>query len=107
MRRPRDQGSIAFGGVSMVACCISGRDASGIDSLPTLRRLGVSDQPQGQLFTAAAPLECSWVMNDAWLPHHRLELENDLIASHLLVTGEIPVAQFQGSPRKEASCLPV
>jgi hypothetical protein len=35
-------------------------------------------------------------VNDEWLSHQRLELENDLIASHLLETGKIPVAQFQG-----------
>jgi hypothetical protein len=56
----------------------------------------VPDHAQGQLFAAAAPLECSWVVNDEWHSHQRLELENDLIAGHLHVTGEIPVAQFQG-----------
>lgn len=64
--------------------------------LAHLAKTRIPDHPQGQLFAAAAPLECSWVVNDAWLAHQRLELENDLIASHLLVTNEIPVAQFQG-----------
>jgi 5-methylcytosine-specific restriction protein A len=58
----------------------------------------------GQVFAAAAPLRCSWIVNDTWLSHERLELENDLVAGHLLVTGEIPDTQFQGCPRKEASC---
>jgi hypothetical protein len=52
--------------------------------------------PQGQLFAAAEPIACSWIVNGDWLSHQRLELENDLLASHLLVTGEIPVAQFRG-----------
>ena len=56
----------------------------------------VQEHPQGQLFAAAAPLGCSWVVHNEWQSHQRLELENDLIASHLLATGEIPVAQFQG-----------
>jgi hypothetical protein len=64
--------------------------------LAHLAKTRVPDHPQGQLLTAAAPLECSWVVNDKWLSHQRLELENDLIASHLFVTGEIPVGQFRG-----------
>jgi hypothetical protein len=56
----------------------------------------VHEHPQGRLFATSAPLECSWVLNDGWLSHQRLELENDLIASHLLATGAIPVAQFRG-----------
>ncbi len=64
--------------------------------LAHLAKTRVFGHTQGQLFAAAAPLACSWVVNDAWLSHQRLELENDLIASHLLVTGAIPLAQFQG-----------
>jgi hypothetical protein len=51
---------------------------------------------QGAIFMGAESLECSWVLNDAWLPHQRLELECDLIGSHLLVTGTAPAAQFLG-----------
>jgi hypothetical protein len=51
---------------------------------------------QGEIFAAAAPIECSWAVNDAWLAHQRLELENDLIAAHLLTTGQVPAAQFLG-----------
>ncbi|WP_190640887.1 hypothetical protein [Oculatella sp. FACHB-28] len=51
---------------------------------------------QGEVFTSAEPLECSWVLNQDWHLHQRLELENDLIASHLLVTEQVPAAQFMG-----------
>lgn len=44
----------------------------------------------------AGPLECSWVVASSWLPHHRLELENDVIAAPVLSTGTIPQAQFLG-----------
>lgn len=44
----------------------------------------------------AERLECSLVVNERWLPHQRLELECDLIGSHLLVTGTVPPAQFIG-----------
>lgn len=60
------------------------------------RKLSDPENEQGQVFAAAAPLECAWVLNESWLHHHRLELENDLIASHLLATGTIPAAQFLG-----------
>jgi hypothetical protein len=52
--------------------------------------------PQGRIFAAQAPLECSWVTNEDWLEHQRLELENDLIAAYVLATGEVPAAQFLG-----------
>lgn len=51
---------------------------------------------QGQLFSDAGELELSWVQGRGWPKHHRLELENDLIAAHLLKTGQIPAAQFLG-----------
>jgi hypothetical protein len=41
-------------------------------------------------------IQASWVLNPGWLAHHRLELENDLIAAHVLAFGCPPVAQFQG-----------
>ncbi len=53
------------------------------------------DDPQGGIFAAAPALACSWVIGD-WLPHQRLELENDLIAAHILTTGGVPAAQFLG-----------
>jgi hypothetical protein len=54
------------------------------------------DHVQGQTFATGGRIECSWVLNDEWLSHHRLELENDLIAAHLVATGDLPVAQFLG-----------
>lgn len=51
---------------------------------------------QGEIFAGVSSLECSWVVGDAWLPHQRLELENDLIAAHVLSTGTAPAAQFLG-----------
>ena len=41
-------------------------------------------------------LECSWVLNKAWLAHQRLELETDLIAAHILATGNVPAVQSLG-----------
>lgn len=61
-----------------------------------LKRVQQLDNRQGQIFAAAQPLECSWVSSAEWEDHQRLELENDLIASHLLVTEELPAAQFLG-----------
>jgi hypothetical protein len=49
---------------------------------------------QGEIFAGAQQLKSSWVVGDAWLPNHLLELENDLIASHVLFTGAVPAAQF-------------
>jgi hypothetical protein len=54
------------------------------------------ENPQGRIFSAAHQLECSWVLNESWYPYQRLELENDLIASHVLMTGQVPAAQFLG-----------
>ncbi|MEA5495979.1 hypothetical protein VB834_17350 [Limnoraphis robusta Tam1] len=39
-------------------------------------------------------LECAWISNNTWLENQRLELENDLIGSHLLITETIPLKQF-------------
>jgi hypothetical protein len=43
----------------------------------------------------ARQIRASWVAGE-WLAHQRLELEVDLIAAHLLVTGQMPAAQFLG-----------
>jgi len=64
--------------------------------LQHLAKTLVADHRQGQLFAAEDRLECSWVVDASWYPHQRLELECDLIAAHLLVTGEVPAAQFLG-----------
>jgi hypothetical protein len=54
------------------------------------------DPSHRQAAIFAGPIECSWVVNDLWYPHQRLELENDLIAAHALTTGTIPLGQFTG-----------
>lgn len=53
-----------------------------------------ADHRQGPTFSAPSRLEWSAVVNESWLPHQRLELENDLIATHILTTGEELAAQF-------------
>ncbi len=52
--------------------------------------------PQGSIFRSLERLECSWVLDEHWKSHHRLELEYDLIAAHLIETGDLPEAQFLG-----------
>lgn len=64
--------------------------------LAHLAKLRDPEHDQSRIFAAHTRFECSWVFSDLWLPHHRLELENDLIAAHLLGTGQIPAAQFAG-----------
>jgi len=59
------------------------------------KTLNVNDR-QGRIFGAAPNLECSWALNDIWLPHQRLELENDLIAAHVITSSTVPAAQFIG-----------
>jgi hypothetical protein len=61
-----------------------------------LRKFGDPDDVQGRIFNSAGALESSFVINNDWLYYQRLELENDLIASHLLVAGRVPPAQFLG-----------
>lgn len=60
------------------------------------KKAGKPDDVQGRVFAGAGRLEASWVLNEIWLHHHRLELENDLIAAHVLVVGRRPAAQFIG-----------
>lgn len=64
--------------------------------LAHLAKLRIPAHAQAPIFSLHTRFECSWVLNEAWLPHQRLELENDLIAAHLLRTGTIPAAQFLG-----------
>jgi hypothetical protein len=60
------------------------------------RKSGQPEHHQGPIFGSTEVLEYAWVVNTHWRPHQRLELENDLIASHLLMTGILPAAQFLG-----------
>ena len=61
-----------------------------------LAKVRVPADTQGRVFGAAGQLECSWVLNGGWYSHQRLELETDLIAAHVLATGDAPSAQFLG-----------
>lgn len=61
-----------------------------------LGKTTVSGNEQGLIFSALVGLECSWVLNNRWRSHQRLELENDLIAAQVLTVGEAPAAQFLG-----------
>jgi hypothetical protein len=66
-----------------------------------LRKARSLNHPQGAIFADAKQLMASWVRNDAWLDHQRLELETDLIAAHVLTTCRVPPAQFLGEGRKD------
>ncbi|MBD2560710.1 MULTISPECIES: hypothetical protein [Nostoc] len=49
---------------------------------------------QEHIFANSGTLECSWAINHLWITHQRLELENDLIAAHILFAEKVPDAQF-------------
>jgi len=51
---------------------------------------------QGAIFKAQRRLEYSYAVSDTWSTLHRLELETDLIAGHVLSTRTVPPAQFIG-----------
>ena len=51
---------------------------------------------QGSALAAAAPIEFSFVLDELWLSHHRLELETDLIGAHVISFQRPPPAQFIG-----------
>ena len=63
-----------------------------------LDKINRPEDVQGQIF-ARSELQFSWVYTGEWKEHkhQRLELENDLIAAHLLSRGSVPAAQFLGS----------
>lgn len=60
-----------------------------------LRKGGKPEEPQGAVFRA--DMECSWVLDDAWYGHQRLELENDLIGAYVLWAGAPPAGQFMAA----------
>ena len=60
-----------------------------------LAKVRTSDHAQGRILASDAPLAVSWVAGP-WKGHQRLELENDLIAAHVLAVGTPPAAQFLG-----------
>jgi len=51
---------------------------------------------QSAAFVDPSRLELSFVLGVLWSPRHLLELENDLIAAHVLILGAVPEAQFLG-----------
>ena len=61
-----------------------------------LKKGSTSGHSQQGHFHEPDSLEVSWVLSGEWLDHQRLELENDLIAAHVLAFGCPPAAQFQG-----------
>lgn len=54
---------------------------------------------QGAIFRLEPELQTSWTVISDLARHQLLELENDLIASSLLVSGQVPAAQFLGEGR--------
>lgn len=74
----------------------SGGDGFGPLATDTVVWQPIYHPPQGTVLASQQQLHWSHVVNDNWLSHHRLELENDLIAAHILQTGEIPTVQFLG-----------
>jgi hypothetical protein len=64
--------------------------------LAHLARMRRPDDTVARLLAGAGPLEYSSVANPGWSSRHRLELENDLIAAHVLATGSVPAIQFRG-----------
>ncbi len=59
------------------------------------RKMDAPNHPQGVVMRRGR-ITCSWVENNSWVRHRRLELETDLIAAHILGTGKVPLAQFLG-----------
>lgn len=65
-----------------------------------LKKTADAHHPQGIIFATQDRLESSWTINGAWLDHQRLELENDLIAAHIIETRIVPAAQFLEETRR-------
>lgn len=95
-RQPTERGLYRIRGDEQSSLLYIGQGAIPTRPLAHLAKIGTPWRSQGVIFGSASRLEFSWVLNAEWLPHHRLELENDLIAAHMVVTGEIPRAQFLG-----------
>jgi hypothetical protein len=54
------------------------------------------DHPQAFAFADPSTIELSFTLLPEFAKHQLLEIENDLIAAHLLQHGEVPAAQFIG-----------
>ncbi len=61
-----------------------------------LKKRTIPEHAQGKIFREAGTLEVSCVVNAHWKKNQLVELENDLIAAHVLVKGAPPLAQFTG-----------
>ena len=83
--RVEDQGGLVYVGQGSVKSRLHAHVA----------KAGQAELRQASFF-ACPGLECSVVLSSIWLASQRLELENDLIAAHVLEAGEAPRAQFLG-----------
>ncbi|WP_156665260.1 GIY-YIG nuclease family protein [Rhodococcus phenolicus] len=61
-----------------------------------LAKIAKADHAQGAILAMQKSLEVSWVATPELASHQLLELENDLIAAHVLHMGSAPAAQFIG-----------
>jgi hypothetical protein len=59
-----------------------------------LRKRRRESHPQAFAFCDASSVEFSYVQRNDVAKHQLLEIENDLIAAHIIQTGDIPDAQF-------------
>jgi hypothetical protein len=56
----------------------------------------ISAHPQAFAFANPVGVEASFIQRGGLPKHQLLEVENDLIAAHVVRVGEVPVAQFLG-----------
>jgi hypothetical protein len=61
-----------------------------------LRKGRLEGHPQAFAFCDASSVEFSYVQRNDLAKHQLLEIENDLIAAHIIQTGVVPDAQFLG-----------
>jgi hypothetical protein len=61
-----------------------------------IKKGGQTDHPQAFAFSDAPSIEVSYIQRPDLAKHQLLEIENDLIAAHVIQMGVIPTAQFLG-----------
>ena len=61
-----------------------------------IKKGGQTDHPQAFAFSDAPSIEVSFILRPDLAKHQLLEIENDLIAAHVIQMGVIPSAQFLG-----------
>ncbi len=71
-----------------------GKIRSRLESL--VKKTHIPGHSQGELLNKADEICFSYVVNATWKKHQRLELENDLIAAHVLYHSKVPTVQFLG-----------